>query len=146
MSGERIFIPFSYKNDKESKQQHSFKTARNRQVSDNKYENFKNNLEENGIGVRKIVDGANSVGLTVSQFAHPSMEIIEEIIYLARQESEIEKDVITNYQTANLDVKSNFNDKDFAGNIIYQAPKSRGFNYSNNIKFRPFLASRERVF
>ena len=144
--GAAFSFRFSYKNDKESKQQHSFKTARNRQVSDNKYENFKNNLEENGIGVRKIVDGANSVGLTVSQFAHPSMEIIEEIIYLARQESEIEKDVITNYQTANLDVKSNFNDKDFAGNIIYQAPKSRGFNYSNNIKFRPFLASREEFF
>ncbi len=144
--GNSFSLRFSYKNDEDSKQKYKYKKIDERRVSENKYINLKTNLEENGIGVKEIVETADSVGLTIRQFAHPSLEVIEEIIYAAKNSSGIEKDIYTNYEIVNLDVQSSYDNESFQGKTVYKAPRTRGLKYSNNIKFRPFLASREEFF
>ena len=144
--GNSFSLRFSYKNDEDSKQKYKYKKIDERRVSEDKYINLKTNLEENGIGVKEIVETADSVGLTIRQFAHPSLEVIEEIIYAAKNSSGIEKDIYTNYEIVNLDVQSSYDNESLQGKTVYKAPRTRGLKYSNNIKFRPFLASREEFF
>ena len=46
---------------------------------DSKYEKLIKNLENNGIGVNKISETAQYVGLDLTQFIHKDIKAIEEI-------------------------------------------------------------------
>ena len=112
--------------------------------NENKYEKLINNLEENGIGVNKIIEKSNTIGLELTQFIHPNIQIIEEIIQTAKIESGIDADIKKDIRVANLRAYTEIEDNLYQGSkIIYQRKPKRNFNSSTNIKFRPFLASRE---
>lgn len=104
-------------------------------------------LESNGIGVNKVLEGARSIGIEVTQFTHPNLNLIEEILYTARSDAGVEKDIKYNYKIADLDVYSEFDDSyEKNSKLIYERKKSRNFNSYNEFSIRPFLASREEFF
>lgn len=138
--GNYFSLRFSFKGSNKDKPPYRYKSRDN--ISENKYDNFRNLLNANGIGVNSIEEGDNQIGVEITQFSHPSIEVIEEIIMSAKKDSGIEKDIVANKKIADLNVIEEF-DSSFNGTLIYQRPKKRGFNSSTNLSLRPFIAGRE---
>ena len=115
--------------------------------SDNKYTKLINNLEENGIGVNRISETASSIGIELTQFVHPGIEVIEEIILSSASDAGIKKNIKKDMKIADLDAIREI-DSSFEKNskLIYERQESRSFNTNTQIKFKPFLASREEFF
>jgi hypothetical protein len=140
-------VKFIYKNNpKSSVKKFKYKKASNNEDG-NKYEKFIKNLEENGIGVNKISETASSIGIELTQFVHPDLDIIEKIISSASMDAGINKNIKKDLKVADLKAISEI-DSDFEKNskLIYERRKVKSFNTSTGIKFRPFLASREDFF
>tara|TARA_A100001388_G_scaffold275945_1_gene262500 strand:+ start:2082 stop:4028 length:1947 start_codon:yes stop_codon:yes gene_type:complete len=113
----------------------------------NRTERFISNLNANNIGVNKIIEKGNAIGVEITQFTHPSIEIIEEIIMTARNESGLKKEIIPNYTVANLDVEKNFGNEFEENSVtLYERKKKTGFTTDTRLNFRPFLAAREGFF
>lgn len=145
--GNFASVRFSYKNNpKKSYSKYAYEKAEVNE-NDSKYLKLIKNLENNGIGVNKIVEKANSIGLELTQFTHPNLQIVEEIIYESSRDANINKDIKKNLKIVNLDAVTEF-DSSFEENskLIYQRNKSSKFNNSTQIKLRPFIASREEFF
>ncbi|MEL0009852.1 MAG: YjbH domain-containing protein, partial [Flammeovirgaceae bacterium] len=140
-------IKFIYKNNPKS----SVKKYKYQKASDNddgdKYSKFIKNLEENGIGVNKILETSSSVGVELTQFVHPNLGLIEEIISSAAIDAGINKNIKKDLKVADLKAVSEI-DSNFEKNskLIYERKKTKSFNTSTGIKFRPFIASREEFF
>ena len=115
--------------------------------SEDKFIKLRKNLENNGIGVNKIIESSNAIGLELTQFAHPNLNIIEDIISTAKNEAGISKEIKKDLRIANLQAVSEY-DNAFEENskLIYEREKTRNFNTDTKIIFRPFLASREEFF
>ena len=115
--------------------------------SDDKYTKLIKNLEENGIGVNKISETASSIGLELTQFVHPGIEVIEEIILSSVSDAGINKNIKKDMKIADLDAITEI-DSSFEKNskLIFERQETRSFNTNTQIKFRPFLASREEFF
>jgi hypothetical protein len=113
----------------------------------NKYGRLISNLNQNGIGVNKIYEGAASIGLEITQFKHTNLDLIEEIVYLAKQDSGIIKEIKKQYMVADLDASSEYDD-DYIRNskLIYERETQRNFVTSSKFNIRPFLAAREGFF
>ena len=113
----------------------------------NKYGRLISNLNQNGIGVNKIYEGAASIGLEITQFKHTNLDLIEEIVYLAKQDSGIIKEIKKQYIVADLDASSEYDD-DYIRNskLIYERETQRNFVTSTKFNIRPFLAAREGFF
>ena len=145
--GNSFSFKFNYKNN-------PFKSTKNYEYkkpkvtkNDTKYSKLRKNLENNGIGVNKIVESANYVGIELTQFIHPDIGIVEDIIKTATADAGIDKQIKKDVKVANLTVISEFGDNfDNGSQIMYQKKEFTGLNSSTNIKFRPFLASREEFF
>tara|TARA_B100000963_G_scaffold196536_1_gene171067 strand:+ start:34752 stop:36704 length:1953 start_codon:yes stop_codon:yes gene_type:complete len=145
--GNYLSLKLNFKeNPSETKRGYKYKPA-NVSERDTNLGKFVRNLQENGIGVKKIIEDKTGVGLEITQFTHPNLEIIEDIIYSARRDSGLRKDVKIDYTTANLRVKSEI-DNDFLNNseVLYSRPQYTGFNTNTRLNFRPFLAAREGFF
>ncbi len=140
-------VRFSYKKQKEiNRSSHKYKTAKT-SSKDDRFTKLVKNLEENGIGVNKIIETADFIGLELTQFSHPNLDVIEEIITSAKIDSGIKKDTKTDLRIADLSVSSDFEESLADGsNIIYERKKRSNFNTKNRISFRPFIASREEFF
>ena len=67
-------------------------------------------LEKNGIGVNKILEKSNSIGIELTQFTHPNLQIIEEIITSASTNAGINKDIKKNIKIAELNAFSEYDD------------------------------------
>ncbi len=142
-----VSMKFTYKNNPlDTSKKHKYKKAEEG-LNDSKYDKLIKNIENNGVGVNKIIETADSIGLELTQFAHPNLEIIEEIVKSASFDAGIEKDIITDLRIANLQASSNFG-SDFGpnANLIYEREKSSRFITDNKLRFQPFLASREEFF
>ena len=115
--------------------------------SDNKYAKLIKSIEANGIGINKIIETPKAIGLELTQFTHPNLDIVEEIIRSASYEAGVDKTVKKNLRVANLQGVSEYN-KEFENNslLIYQRKSKRSFNTKTNFTFRPYLASREDFF
>ena len=103
------------------------------------------NLQANGLGVNKIVENADSIGIEISQFSHPSINIIEDIIMTAKGESGIKKDIKVNYKIGGLEAESEF-DQAFINRSksIYERQEGADRLIQNTrINIRPFIAARE---
>ena len=102
------------------------------------------NLQSNGIGINKIVENADSIGIEISQFSHPSLNVIENIIMTARGESGIQKEIKVNYQIAGLQAESEF-DQAFINRSksIYERQGKAAFFQDTRLSIRPVLAARE---
>lgn len=146
--GNYYSLRFSYKADAS---QANKKPYEYQKVEDddnlNEYGNLINRLEANGIGVNKIVERADSVGIELTQFTHPGIDIVEEILMIAKRDSGITKEIKTDMRIANLQAYSDFDDDLLeTSRLIYAKEERNSFNTSNRITIRPFLAAREGFF
>jgi len=140
-------VKFVYKiNPKSSVKKYKYQKAKDNEDGD-KYSKFIKNLEENGVGVNKISETSGSVGVELTQFVHPNLGLIEEIISSAAADAGINKNIKKDLKIADLKAVSEIDDN-FEKNskLIYDRKKTKSFNTSTGIKFRPFLASREGFF
>ena len=145
--GNTISFRFSYKNNPlSSLKRYNYQPAKVNEGADN-YKKLIKNLEKNGIGVNKIVETSESLGLELTQSIHPNLDVIEEIIFAASSDSGINKEIKTNLKIADLTVISDI-DKSFSNEsrLIYEREKTSKLTSTNNFVFRPFLASREEFF
>ncbi len=140
-------IKFIYKQNS-SLSNNAFKYKKvDKKNNDSKFSYLIKNLEANGVGVNKIVETADSVGIEVTQFSHPNLDIIENILYSAKKDAGINKDIKYEARIADLQAYSDFNE-DYINNskLIYERSALKSFNTSNTLSLRPFLASREEFF
>ena len=145
--GNFLSFKFIYKNNPlSSKPKTNFKAA-STQNNDNSYTKLIKNLENNGIGVNKIIETSESIGIELTQFIHPNLNNVEEIIKAAKLEAGINKDIKKDLRIANLQAYSEY-DSEYERNskLIYERDTDRIFNTDTNFVFRPFLASREEFF
>jgi hypothetical protein len=140
-------LKFIYKNNaKRSKEGFKYNKARF-QETDDKYLKLIKSIEANGIGVNKIIETPKAIGLELTQFTHPNLDIIENIIRSATLDAGIKKPIEKEIRVANLQAISSYNNE-FEKNslLIYQRKSRRSFNTKTNLAFRPYLASREDFF
>ena len=145
--GNASTIRLIYKNNpKISRPPHKYKKP-NYKETDSKYIKFIKNINENGIGVNKIIETPDAIGVELTQFTHPSLDIIDEIIKRASYEAGIKKEVKTDLRIANLKAKTEY-DESFERNskLIYERKTKKRFKTNTNLSLRPFIASREEFF
>jgi hypothetical protein len=146
--GSTASLRFTYKNNpKTSYQKYKYKNQEQNSNNEDQYQNLITNLEMNGVGVNKVIETANSIGLELTQFTHSNLQVVEEIIKQAGKDSGIEKDIKKNLKIVNLDAIAEFDDSfEENSNLIYEREKKSQFNTKTGLKFRPFIASREEFF
>ena len=140
-------IRFTYKNNpKRSSKKYEYQKA---EISpdDDKYTRLIKNLEENDIGVNKITETSNSIGLDLTQFIHPDLNLIEEIISQSANDAGINKSIKKDLRISDLKAVTEIDEAfERSAKIIYERPQTRRIVTNTNIRFRPFLASREEFF
>ena len=127
--GNSTTIRFSYKNDpKVSAPRYEYKKSKHNET-DSEYIKFIRNLNENGIGVNKIFEDSEKIGLQVSQFTHPNLDIIDQIIARASYDAGLAKPVKTDLRIADLKARIEY-DEVFERNakLIYQRQTKKKFN------------------
>ena len=145
--GNYTSFRFLYKNDPQKNfKEYEFESAANVQ-GDDRYSKLIKNLRKNGIGVNKVMETENSVGLELTQFRHSNLQKVEEIIYRSSKEAGIKKEIKKNIKIVDLDAINEF-DSNFEknANLIYERKRSSAFNSSTKIRLKPFIASREEFF
>ena len=145
--GNSTSIRFIYKNEpKKSKPSYEYQTTSHKDT-DSDYVKLIRNLRENGISVNKILEDSDQIGIQVSQFKHPNLDIIDEIIKRASYNAGLNKPVKANLTIADLKARTEFDDS-FEKNskLIYQRQAKKKFKTNTRLEFRPFLASREEFF
>ena len=145
--GNFTSIRFLYKsNPRKDYKKYEYKTSES-QKDEDKYSKLITNLEENGIGVNKVIETTSSIGLELTQFRHLNLQLVEEIIYKSSKDAGIQKDVKKNLKVVNLDAVIEYdNDFEKNANLIYKREPKKAFKTSNRIRFKPFIASREEFF
>ena len=145
--GDYTSFKFVYKNNPVKTYQKSEYARGDRREGDNKYTQLINNLEQNGIGVKKLTKSANSIGLQLTQVIHPNLKVVEEIIAQSARDAGITEDIKKDVEIANLLAISEIDD-DYRINsqTIYERKSGRKVNTNTRLQFRPFLASREEFF
>ncbi len=145
--GNTTSLKIIYKNfPKRSVPKHVYKRGKYNQ-SDDKFTKFIKNMENNGIGVNKIIENPEAIGVEFTQFTHTNLDVIEEIIKSASIDAGIKKDIKKDLRIADLQGVSEYNE-DFErnSNLIYERKPKKSFSTKTNISFRPFIASREDFF
>ena len=145
--GNTSSIRFSYKdNPKSSKPRYRFKESQHKDTDSN-YIKFIRNLNANGIGVNKIYESAEQIGVQMTQFSHPNLDIIDEIIRKASYDAGFDKPVKKDLRIVDLKAKTEY-DYTFEedAKLIYQRQAKKRFKNNVSLSFRPFLASREEFF
>ena len=145
--GNSTSIRFVYKNEsKTSRPSYEYKEA-NHNKTDSKYVRFIRNLNQNGIGVNKILEGADQIGIEMSQFVHPNLDIIDEIISKASYNAGLDKPVKTDLRIADLKARAEYDETfERSAKLIYQRQAKKKFKTNTRLSIRPFLASREEFF
>ena len=145
--GDYASFKFVYKNNPVRTFREREYTRAERYEGDNKYTQLINNLEENGIGVKKLSENANSIGLQLTQVIHPNLQVVEQIIAQASRDAGITEDIKKDIEIANLLAVSELDDAyRRTSQTIYERRSGSKISSSNRIQFRPFLASREEFF
>ena len=145
--GNYSSLKFTYKNNpKASNPEYRYKKTQLND-DDNSYVKLIKSIESNGIGVNKIIETPNAIGLELTQFSHPNLDIVENIIRSASLDAGINKPIKKELRVANLKGISEYSEE-FENNslLIYQRKTKKSFNTKTNFTFRPYLASREGFF
>jgi hypothetical protein len=140
-------VRFSYKNNSNRDiPKYKYKSPK-QESKGNKYTKLIKNIENNGIGVNKIIETPDFIGLELTQFSHPNLDVIEEIVRSATFDAGIKKNIKKDLRIANLKASSEY-EEEYEKNVklIYKRESESIFNTKNSITFRPFLASREEFF
>jgi len=147
--GNYFSLRFSVKNDPmKTYKSTNYKSAAISQ-QDNKYTKLIKNLEENDIGVKRVTETSRSIGLELTQFIHPNLNLVEEIIAQSTKDAGIQKEIKTDLEIATVLAVSEIDEAHKrAAKTIYQRTSSDevGINTSNSIRFKPLIASREQFF
>ena len=145
--GDYASFKFVYKNDPVRTYQKSEYARGDVRRGDNKYTQLINNLEENGIGVKKLTRNANSIGLQLTQVIHPNLRVVEDIINQSARDAGITEDIVKDIEIANLLAVSEIDDAYRASaQTIYERRSTKKYSTNTRLQFRPFLASREEFF
>jgi|TARA_A100001015_G_scaffold129788_1_gene143994 hypothetical protein len=145
--GDYASFKFVYKNNPVKSYQQSEYARGERRAGDNKYTQLINNLEENGIGVKKLTRRAGSIGLQLTQNIYPNLQVVEEIIAQSARDAGITEEIKKDIEIANLVAVSEIDDAyRRTSQTIYERRSGRVFNTNTRLQFRPFLASREEFF
>ena len=145
--GDYASFKFVYKNDPVSTFQKNEYARGDRRRGDNKYTQLINNLEANGIGVKRLSRNANSIGLQLTQVMHPNLRVVEDIIAQSARDAGITEDIVKDIEIANLLAIQEIDDSYRAtSQTIYQRSTTKRFSTNTRANFRPFLASREEFF
>ena len=138
---------FTYKdNPLQKASTYKYKEARTNK-EDNKYLKLIKNLNSNGLEVNKIVETPDFLALEITQFTHPNLDVIEEIISFASYDANIDKVIKKELKVANLSGLKEYNSESVQNaKLIYERPTSQRFNTNTNFKIRPFFAAREGFF
>jgi len=145
--GNYTSLKLTYKNNpKKSKPEYKYKKTKFKD-DENKYAKLIKSIEANGIGVKRIIETPKVIGLELTQFTHPNLDIVENIIRSASFDAGIKKPIKKELRVAGLQAISEYN-KEFQNNssFIYQRKSKRSFNTKTNFTFRPYLAAREDFF
>ena len=114
---------------------------------DNKYTKLIKNLNVNSIGVDKIIETPDYIGLELTQFTHPNLDIIEQIIEFSAYDAGIDKKIKKELKIATLKGVSEFNEESEKNSkLIYERDTSQRLNTNTSFKIRPFFAAREGFF
>ena len=145
--GDYASFKFVYKNNPVKSFKKSEYARGELRRGDNKYTQLINNLEANGIGVKKLTETANSIGLQLTQVVHPNLRVVEDIIAQSARDAGITKDIKKDIEIANLLAVSEI-DEAYRKNAqtIYQRQTKNAVNSYTRLRFRPFVASREEFF
>ena len=79
------------------------------------------------------MESARGLGIQVTQFSHPNLNMIEEILYASR-DAGIDKDIKYEYRTADLIAYSEFDDqliKDVS--VLYERKKQKTLTHIMNL-------------
>ena len=145
--GDYASFKFVYKNNPVKTFQQNEYARGDLRRGDNKYTQLINNLEENGIGVKKLTRNANSIGLQLTQVIHPNLRVVEDIINQSARDAGITEDIVKDIEIANLLAVQEISDSYLAtSQTIYQRSTAKRFSTNTRANFRPFLASREEFF
>ena len=145
--GNYTSLKFIYKNNlTKSSSNYKYNKAEFKD-DDNTYSKLIKSIEANGIGVNKIIETPKAIGLELTQFTHPNLDIVEDIIRNASYDAGLDKPVKKELRVANLQGLSEYSEE-FKKNslLIYKRNSKRSLNNKTNIAFRPYLASREDFF
>ena len=145
--GDYISFRFSYKNNpKETKPRYEYKQVDHNE-KDSKYVKLRRNLRANGIGVNKIIEGKSVIGVEMTQFTHPNLNVIDEIIKKATYDAGLTKPVKADLRIADLKVVTEYDEELIdSGNLVYDRNSGKKFFTDTNLTIRPFIASREGFF
>ena len=145
--GNFTSIKFTYKNNSKISRPIKKYTESNHKETDSKYIRLIRNLNSNGIGVNKIYEGSDFIGIQMSQFTHPNLTIIDEIIRRASYDAGLEKPVKKDIRIADLRGKTEYDETfEKESKLIYEKQIKKKFKNNTKLSFRPFLASREEFF
>mgnify|MGYP003316303717 CR=1 FL=1 len=145
--GDYASFKFVYKNNPVRTFKEREYTRAERYEEDNKYTQLINNLEENGIGVKKLTESAGSIGLQLTQVIHPNLQVVEQIIAQSARDAGITKDIKKDITIADFLAVSELDDAyRRTSQTIYERRSGRKVSTSTRLQFRPFLASREEFF
>jgi len=145
--GDYASFKFVYKNNPVKSYKEYDYARGDRRAGDNKYTQLINNLEENGIGVKKLTRRANSIGLQLTQNIYPNLQLVEEIIAQSARDAGITEEIKKDIEIANLLAVSEIDDAyRRTSQTIYERKSGRKVNTNTRLQFRPFLASREEFF
>ena len=145
--GDYASFKFVYKNNPAQTFQLNQYARADRRRGYNKYTQLINNLEENGIGVQKLTESANSIGLQLTQVMHPNLAVVQDNINQSAKDAGITKEIKKDIEIANLLAVSELDDAyRRTASTIYERRSVKRFSTNNRIQFRPFLASREAFF
>jgi hypothetical protein len=145
--GDYASFKFVYKNNPVQTFQLNQYARADRRRGYNKYTQLINNLEENGIGVQKLTESANSIGLQLTQVMHPNLAVVQDIINQSAKDAGITKEIKKDIEIANLLAVSEIDDAyRRTASTIYERRSVKRFSTHNRLQFRPFLASREAFF
>ena len=145
--GDYASFKFVYKNNPVQTFQQNQYARGDRRRGDNKYTQLINNLEENGIGVKKLTRNANSIGLQLTQVINPNLQVVEDIIAQSARDAGITEDIVKDIEIANLIAIQEIDDSFRASaQTIYERSTTKRYSTNTRANFRPFLASREEFF
>ena len=145
--GNYTSLKFIYKNNPQSGADRFKPQKAYPKEGDNKYTKLIKNLNANSIGVDSIIETPDFIGLELTQFTHPNLDIVEQIIDFSAYDAGIDKEIKKELKVASLKGVSEI-DEELKRNseLIYQRDTSIRFNTNTNFKIRPFFAAREGFF
>ena len=145
--GNYTSLKFIYKNDPLSEARRFRPKKAYPKEGDNKYTKLIKNLNANSIGVDSIIETPEFIGLELTQFTHPNLDIVEQIIDFSAYDAGIDKEIKKELKVASLKGVSEIDEESKRNaELIYKRDTSRRFNTNTNFKIRPFFAAREGFF